>query len=45
MQATKMIMLGEMSAGIAHELNQPLNAIKMGNEYLKMMIEKKKTIP
>lgn len=45
LQATKMIMLGEMSAGIAHELNQPLNAIKMGNEYLKMMIEKKKTIP
>jgi PAS domain S-box-containing protein len=44
-QATKMTMLGEMSAGIAHELNQPLNAIKMGNEYLKMMIEKKKTIP
>lgn len=44
-QATKLTMLGEMSAGIAHELNQPLNAIKMGNEYLKMMVEKKKHIP
>ncbi len=44
-QASKMTMLGEMSAGIAHELNQPLNAIKMGNEYLKMMVEKGKDIP
>jgi len=44
-QASKMTTLGEMSAGIAHELNQPLNAIKMGNEYLKMMIEGGKTIP
>jgi nitrogen fixation/metabolism regulation signal transduction histidine kinase len=33
-QAAKMKSLGEMSAGIAHELNQPLNAIKMGSEYL-----------
>jgi two-component system NtrC family sensor kinase len=38
-QASKMKTLGEMSAGIAHELNQPLNAIKMGSEYLNMMIE------
>ncbi len=38
-QASKMTMLGEMSAGMAHELNQPLNAIKMGNDYLKMMTE------
>ena len=38
-QASKMSTLGEMSAGIAHELNQPLNAIKMGSEFLKMMIE------
>ena len=44
-QASKMTTLGEMSAGIAHELNQPLNAIKMGNEFIDMMIEKKKKIP
>jgi PAS domain S-box-containing protein len=43
-QASKMTTLGEMSAGIAHELNQPLNAIKMGSEFLKMMIEKGKAI-
>ena len=45
LQADKMTMLGEMSAGVAHELNQPLNAIKMGNEYLKMMVEEGKVIP
>jgi len=44
-QASKMTTLGEMSAGIAHELNQPLNAIKMGNEFIDMMIEKKGHIP
>jgi PAS domain S-box-containing protein len=45
LQASKMTTLGEMSAGIAHELNQPLNAINMGSEYLKMMIENRKRIP
>ena len=44
-QASKMTTLGEMSAGIAHELNQPLNAIKMGSEFLEMMIEKEERIP
>jgi PAS domain S-box-containing protein len=29
--ASKMTSLGEMSTGIAHELNQPLTAIKMGS--------------
>jgi PAS domain S-box-containing protein len=44
-QASKMTTLGEMSAGIAHELNQPLNAIKMGSEFLKMMVETERDIP
>ncbi len=38
-QFSKLKSLGEMSAGIAHELNQPLNAIKMGSEFLEMLIE------
>ena len=42
-QASKMKTLGEMSAGIAHELNQPLNAIKIGSDYLKMVAETGKT--
>jgi signal transduction histidine kinase len=36
--------LGGMSPGIAHELNQPLNAIKMGSDFLKMMIAQRKQI-
>ncbi len=38
-QVSKMKTLGEVSAGIAHELNQPLNAIKMGADFLAMMVE------
>ncbi|SKA74344.1 histidine kinase [Paucidesulfovibrio gracilis DSM 16080] len=38
-QASKMKTLGEMSAGMAHELNQPLNAIRMGSEFLSMAEE------
>jgi len=38
-QASKMKTLGEMSAGIAHELNQPLNAIKMGSEFLALAVQ------
>jgi histidine kinase len=44
-QASKMKSLGEMSAGIAHELNQPLNAIKMGSDFLTMMVERDLEIP
>ena len=44
LQASKMTTLGEMSAGIAHELNQPLNAIKMGSDYLTMMVENRRKI-
>ena len=45
MQAGKMKSLGEMSAGIAHELNQPLNAIKMGNDFLSLMVDQDMEIP
>jgi PAS domain S-box-containing protein len=44
LQASKMTTLGEMSAGIAHELNQPLNVINMGSDYLTMMVENHKKI-
>jgi PAS domain S-box-containing protein len=44
-QASKMKNLGEMSASIAHELNQPLNAIKMGSEFLEMMNTRQRRIP
>ena len=44
-QASKMKSLGEMSAGIAHELNQPLNAIKMGSDFLGLMVENNREIP
>lgn len=34
-----------ISTDIAHELNQPLNAIKMGSEFLKMLIQQRERIP
>lgn len=32
--------LSGISSSVAHELNQPLNVIKMGNDYLKMIAQK-----
>ncbi len=32
--------VGGMPPGMAHELNQPLNAIKVGNEFLKLLLKK-----
>jgi len=37
-QASKMATLGEMATGIAHELNQPLNVIRLGCDYLKKRV-------
>ncbi|MGC8603318.1 MAG: ATP-binding protein [Desulfomonilaceae bacterium] len=37
-QAGKMATLGEMATGIAHELNQPLNVIMLGCDYLRKKI-------
>lgn len=44
-QASKMKSLGEMSTGVAHELNQPLNAIRMGSDFLTMVHEQGIEIP
>lgn len=44
-QASKLKTLGEMSAGIAHEINQPLNAIKMGSDFLAMVSEEGGELP
>ena len=44
-QAGKMSALGTMASGIAHELNQPLNVIKVGSDFFIKMIDRKKIDP
>jgi signal transduction histidine kinase len=43
-QASKMSTVGEMASGVAHELNQPLNVIRMGATLLSKMVNKGKKI-
>jgi PAS domain S-box-containing protein len=43
-QASKLATLGEMAAGIAHELNQPLNVMKIGSDFLREMASEGKKV-
>lgn len=45
MQASKMATLGEMSTGIAHELNQPLTVIKTGSSFILRKVRRQEEIP
>ena len=45
MQASKMATLGEMSTGIAHELNQPLTVIKTGSSFILRKVRRQQEIP
>lgn len=38
-QSAKLIMLGEMATGMAHELNQPLNVIKMAAQITQLELD------
>ena len=41
-QASKLATLGEMAGGIAHELNQPLNVMKVGSAFLREAVTRGK---
>ena len=43
-QAAKMSTLGEVSSGVAHELNQPLNVIGVDADFIRKMIKRGKKI-
>jgi len=43
-QANKMATLGEMATGIAHEINQPLNVIQVGADFLAKMMKREEEI-
>jgi len=43
-QASKMATLGEMATGVAHELNQPLNVMRMGADFLAKTIKREQHI-
>jgi histidine kinase len=43
-QASKMATLGEMSAGVAHELNQPLSVIKTAASFIAKKIERNEPV-
>jgi PAS domain S-box-containing protein len=43
-QAGKMATLGEMSAGVAHELNQPLSVVKTAASFLRKKIEREEPV-
>ncbi len=44
-QASKMTTLGLMAAGMAHEINQPLNVIQICADFFLKMLRKKQSIP
>ncbi len=44
-QTSKMAVLGEMAAGVVHELNQPLNIIRMASDSTRGILERKEQKP